>query len=506
MPPITQEGYKQLSVFFGDLHNHCEVSYGHGSLEEAFANAKLQLDFVSVTLHAAWPDIPSGQEELKYLVDYHKNGFEKAKQNWALYLKTVEEFNQEGEFIIYPSFEWHSNNYGDHCIYYQDGIDHAIIEETDLNTLHARLKSLPTQSLLIPHHIGYKKGYRGINWSDFSDHHSPVVEIFSFHGSSESSDSGYPYLHTMGPRHGKSCAQHGWSLGNIFGVIGSTDHHNAFPGSYGYGRLGVWSPTLTRESIWDAINNRHTYALTGDRIQLKLSLNSAVMGDVCPYEVERRIVVDVIGGDTIDYIDVVYNNRILHREFPNPSNGHQSLFKVYLELGWGEKQEETHWDVVVQVLNGNLRSVEPRFRGLSPSGVHISDQYAFSHWEQIKKNEVSFTTRSRPNTSLHTPTTQGMCFEIEGDKHTTILAYINGKSYQHQLSDLFSGTRTHYLGGFVSPAICFHRAIPDAEYHHQFEFIHHQKSNQRDWYYVRVRQNNNQWAWSSPIWVDAPNE
>ena len=44
--------YQNLQVFYGDLHPHCGISYGHGSLEDALRNAKEQLDFCSVTGHA----------------------------------------------------------------------------------------------------------------------------------------------------------------------------------------------------------------------------------------------------------------------------------------------------------------------------------------------------------------------------------------------------------------------------------------------------------------------
>ena len=73
------------------------------------------------------------------------------------------------------------------------------------------------------------------------------------------------------------------------------------------------------------------------------------------------------------------------------------------------------------------------------------------------------------------------------------------------LGDLFSGTRTFYRGGFVSPAVCFHRAVPTTEYSTRFALLDRRQSTQRDWYYVRVKQRNNQWAWSSPIWVDPTN-
>lgn len=46
-----------MNIYFGDLHNHCGITYGFGSLENAIARAKSQLDFAAFTGHAMWPDM-----------------------------------------------------------------------------------------------------------------------------------------------------------------------------------------------------------------------------------------------------------------------------------------------------------------------------------------------------------------------------------------------------------------------------------------------------------------
>lgn len=38
-----------LNLYWGDLHNHCNLTYGHGDMRSAFEAARQQLDFVSVT-------------------------------------------------------------------------------------------------------------------------------------------------------------------------------------------------------------------------------------------------------------------------------------------------------------------------------------------------------------------------------------------------------------------------------------------------------------------------
>jgi hypothetical protein len=501
--PTQQPAYRQLTAYYGDLHNHCDLSYGHGSLDAALRNARLQLDFTSVTVHAVWPDLPMDDPALEYLVEYHRQGFARAQANWPAYLTTIDAQNDEGHFVTFPSFEWHSNAYGDYCVYYKQAAAAPIIDAPDLPTLRQAVKHVPSPAFVIPHHIGYKRGSRGINWAAFTAELSPVVEIFSFHGLSESSEGPYPYLHSMGPRHEQSTAHYGWAQGKIFGVIGSTDHHNAFPGSYGYGRLGLWATALTRDAIWDAIASRRTYALTGDRIDLAFSLNGQPMGAISPPAAERWIEVDVGGGSSLDYVEVLHNNQIIHRENIFPQQAASGVYKLHIEVGWGERSGATPWDVDLRVTGGKVIAVEPRFRGYGPTDNPSNGDFAYSDWQQNGDNHVRFHTRTRQNPSLHTPGTEGLALEVEGDGGTQLLAVIDEQEIALPLGELMTGSRTFYLGGFVSPAICFHRAVPQTEYTHRFAFMHHGASSTgRDWYTVRVRQRNDQWAWSSPIWVE----
>ncbi len=97
-------GYDRLSVYYGDLHNHCGISYGHGSLEDAFLNAREQLDFCSVTGHALWPDIPEPNETIGYIIDFHRKGFAHLREVWDDVQRTTAAFHRDGEFVTYLSF------------------------------------------------------------------------------------------------------------------------------------------------------------------------------------------------------------------------------------------------------------------------------------------------------------------------------------------------------------------------------------------------------------------
>ncbi len=496
------EPYQKFKFYQGDIHNHCGLSYGHGSFTEAIKNAKTQLDFTSVTLHAAWPDMPSEDPDLDYLVAYHQYGFEEAARNWPAYLEQVNCENKDGRFVTFPSYEWHSSKHGDHCVYFKSPQNQPILASPDLSALKEDLQLLKSPCFVIPHHIGYRQGFRGINWSTFSEPLSPVVEIFSFHGASEQSKGPFPYYHSMGPRDHKSCAQYGWAQGHIFGVIGSTDHHNAFPGSYGAGRMGVWADSLTRDGIWEAIDQRRTVALTGDRIQVMFSLNGQPMGAVCPADKEREIEISVEGCDRIDSLEILHNNTLLHRECPKSPKYGSSRYRIFLELGWGETPKATQWQVEIRVSDGKIQSAEPHFRGFNGKGYPEDDTFAYSEIDLSLPESIHLSTRTRPNPTPLTPATEGVVFELEGNQTTRIEASINGKTYSCSLGELIAGTQTHYLGGFVSPAVCFHQAVPQSEYRMHIHLAHTSPAKKRDWYYVRVRQENGQMAWSSPIWVE----
>ena len=270
MNPLS--AYAPYQVYYGDIHNHCAISYGHGSIEDAYANAQLQLDFASVTGHAWWHDMPPASGRLKGLVEYHQRGFAHLDSVWEHVQDVTEQVHQDGRFVSFLSFEWHSSAHGDHCFYY-NGARGQIIRAPTIQAMRreqVRLQQQGIDTLIIPHHICYLSGYRGINWDDFNPQFTPVVEMMSMHGCGEHDDAPRPYLHSMGPRDARSSLIAGLQCGHRFGIIGSSDHHAAHPGSHGHGRMAVWADDLTRAGIWSAIQARRTYALTGDRIELEV--------------------------------------------------------------------------------------------------------------------------------------------------------------------------------------------------------------------------------------------
>ena len=498
-----------MNNYFGDLHSHCNVGYGHGSLEDAYANAALQLDFVAVTPHAHWHDMPVDDPNLGDLVAYHRMGFKRTAEAWERVRQAANEATVPGEFAAFLAYEWHSCTYGDHNVYFRNDLG-EVFRSGSLEELRNEVRTLKQQggdAFLIPHHIGYRSGSRGINWDHFSSDLSPVAEAMSMHGCGESAEAPFPYLHTMGPRDWQSTYQYGLERGNVVGIIGSTDHHSAHPGSYGHGGLAVWADELTRDSVFDAIQSRRCYAISGDKIALDFNVNGVEMGGVAESDTSRRVEVEVEGGSAIDYVELLHNNAVVERwdgkrsQSTAPFSG---AVKTHFEVGWGKVGEDVDWDVSLRVHGGELVGVQPRFRGHSIVAPQHADEetYQFSGWNRVGPSEVRFTTRTWGNANTVTPGMQGMSLEVNGDGSTVISAQINGQTTDVSLASLLAGPRTGYVGGFVSPAFGFSRAVPTAESSVRVAMDHPARSGRRDWYYVRVRQHNGQWAWGSPVWVE----
>ena len=195
-----------------------------------------------------------------------------------------------------PSYEWHSLRYGDHNVY-TPGPDQPLQNASDLPGLRARAAG--AGALLIPHHIGYAAGYRGIDWHHFREDRSPFVEIFSLHGCSLADQSPCPMLHVMGPRDGGSTAEAGWAQGHRFGIVAGTDHHGGYPRSHGDGRMGVFASALTPAALWEAFCARRVFAATGDRIDARLFVDDAWIGSDVHNPGPRHLKVAVHGSDAI---------------------------------------------------------------------------------------------------------------------------------------------------------------------------------------------------------------
>lgn len=499
---------KNLKVYWGDIHNHCNLTYGHGGMQEAFEAAKEQLDFVSITPHAMWPDIPGKNDpRLEWVIEYHESAFRRLRAGgWDKYVKMTNDYNKENEFLTFLTYECHSMEHGDHVVLNYD-LNAPLVECTSVEDLKAKLKGV--KAFITPHHMGYHEGYRGYNWKYFSEgEQTPFVEMYSRHGLAESDLGDYPYLHDMGPRHWEGTIMYGLNQGNKFGIMGSTDQHAGYPGSYGDGRIGVLAESLTRESIWNAIKNRRVCCATGDKILIDFRINDAIIGDVIKGN-SRRIYVNVIGENAIDYIDIVKNGQTVGRISgpltPVIPSDDVMRAKVKFEFGWNRFEEPVKWEGTIKVSEGTVNEVTPCFRGApytSPQkGVKEKPTMVNRILEKNEKGaQLEMYSTKNPNTV--TTSTQAVILDVTMPKSGKLMVDFNGQHFEYTLAQLLEGTKTQFMNGWLSEAIQFHRAIPVSAFEFEHYMLDEQPEKDTDYYYIRVRQRDNQWAWSSPIWCE----
>lgn len=491
-----------LRLFWGDLHNHNAVGYAKGSLSRSIDLAREHLDFFAFTGHAAWHDMPAmpGDRHLKWV-----HGFETHTRNWSETKRLIREANS-ADFVTFPGYEWHSSQFGDYCII-------ADSDELDLYLpIHVeRLLDFAEQQghLAIPHHVGYLQGWRGANWEHFRSATSPVVEIFSEHGCTESDRAPFPMLrHSNGGRSTANTIERQIKQGRRFGFVASTDNHLGYPGAHGEGVLGVWADELTRESLFSAIFARRTYAATGDRIALEVTLNGRPMGSELPFADEREIHVRVEGQDGIASIELVRNGRVIERHFPVDSAPTSAQLpgrvKCRLQYGWGpwgalDLGRVCDWDLTIKVEDGRLLRALPCFQS-APFDEDRRDRLELLSDRELRLRSAT----TRVNCYAEDPT-KSVVLEFEGSADTRLVVNLSQPCEQSttlRLGDLVDSNHVSFTGTFTSESLIVGRLLGPAEYTAQVRWTDRRSTaDGPDFYYVRVTQHNGHMAWSSPIWV-----
>ena len=501
--PLESTTDTDMNVYFGDLHNHNNVGYARGSLERSFDIARSHLDFYTFTPHSYWHDIPTmvqGKHE-KWLT-----GFEVTRKRWPDVQEFNRRYNKPGEFVTFPGYEWHSSEYGDFCIVFPT--DDSPLTHFD------RLKDLQDfafekGALLIPHHPGYRQGNRGANPKFWDPRVTQLLEIYSEHGNAERDIGPYDYIrHSMGGRWTPNTLGAVLESGDRVGVLASTDDHLGYPGAYDEGLAAILAPRLTREALFEALRKRRAYGVTGDRIQLGFRLNGRQMGAETAYAKKRVISVKADGWDRIDRVELLRNERVIHRDFPvdtqPPSDPWREQFLLRIEFGWGpwaslEMPRTCDWEMNIELQGGRILDYQPCFQ----SGPLDED----------RRNRIT----TRGETALHVKSytsrldayaerpTNAVVLKVQADPDSQLVIQTSKpakKVFRKTLAELLESNEVIFTGPFPDESILVHRLVPSALATSTFTLTDKRRGDTADWYRIRVVQANGQLAWSSPIWVD----
>jgi Protein of unknown function (DUF3604) len=482
-----------MQIYWGDIHNHNEIGYGVGSLRRSYEIAEgCLLDFYAFTPHGYWPDAPRDDPKIK---KYHEEGYRKVEEAWPEVIEMAEKYNRDGKFVTLPAFEWHSSKSGDYCVYLPE-TDGATFPAENLDILKEFAKQY--SALIIPHHIAYRPGCRGLDWNNFDPEFSPVVEAFSEHACSIETQTPWPMTeHSMGGQERSQTVFNQLNKGCFFGIIGSTDNHHGHPASYGEGLTGLYVEKLTRESVLKALKERRSVVVSGDRIEVFFSLGCALMGEFATPADNDSFEYSASGFGEIEFVQIIKNGIPVYMDIPGRELD-KSGFAVRLEFGWGAMTagDITDWSVEVSIKNGEILKLSPGFCGGADS-KKINRVMGFT--PQTVKFEA-FTSRQNSNP------VSSLAFRCQGESAEIT---VNCRSvYKGQSSEntIIAGTQElsekdfwlRHGDEFSSPVMKLGSYSPLNTLELRGEW-HDPEMKSGDWYMLKVQQKNGHIAWTSPI-------
>ncbi len=489
-------------ILYGDIHNHNAHGYGVGSIERSLEVARTHLDFFAFTGHSSWHDMPAmeGARERHWI-----DGFKRLKDTWPRVQRVIAEGNRDESFCTFLGFEWHSSQWGDQCVVFP-GDHRPLFYAAEPERL--RRFCAEEGALMIPHHLAYPQGRRGVNWEAFREDCTPVVEIYSEHGNSEDDRGPYPFFtHSMGGRETANTARAALDSGLRFGFVASSDDHAGFPGAYGEGLMAALTEDFTREGIFAAIRARRTYALTGDRIEVDFTVDGAPMG--ATIDAGRRVEASfaVRGRDELDVVEVIQDGRVAHRAYGDDIVAAETAFaapvQVRLEWGWGPwgalaLERICDWAMQVTVEGGRLARFFPCLQSMP-----FDEQRRHRFERQGDAGLAIRSYTSRRNAYRENPN-QSVVLEIEGGADTVLHLVLSepvAESSSSRLSDLHRGSANRFTGAFPNEGYQWHRLVPRAASAVAGRCTLDAPTG-RSHVYLRARQKNGHVAWASPVFLN----
>ncbi len=303
------------NVVWGDMHRQTQWTCGEGTPDQHFQTAKdhFKMDFAAVTDNARLED---PRERLfpgeKLLEHRHflpgREAHSISEEQWQEVQAAVRRHSRDEDFVALLGYEWCSARWGDHNVYY--GADHGALHLPDnIRELYAGPES-GGERLIIPHHPGYARGRRGVDWNVHDPYQERLVEIYSTqHGCSEHLGSClYPlYSRSMGGITAGSSVLDALRRGHKLGFTAGSDSHWLLQKS---GLTGVRTEALTRSGIFQGLWNRQTIATTGPKYAAWFFVGPFEPGSIAAIDYLPVIRIELPGGEW-EEVELIRNGEVI---------------------------------------------------------------------------------------------------------------------------------------------------------------------------------------------------
>jgi hypothetical protein len=481
-PILVHEGSRP-GIYWGETHAHSAFAEGQGTIDffYQFGRDDARLDFVGMSEHDTWMD-----------------DFE-----WRQMQDAVKRYDRPGEFIPFLAYEWTAPTIfgGHHNVFYRtsEGRERSAVQQhPTLTSLYEGLKSKndPKDVLVIPH--AHATGEYRINDGEIEN----LVEILSLHGSFEW--FGQRYL----------------EQGHEVGFIAASDDHLSHPGyaagngnlTFRSGLAAVVAPTKSRDSLFDAMKARRTYATTGDRIILDYDVSGGSFGQRIANTDKRVVKLRAIGTAPIREITVVKNGKdAFSQAYMLDRTGRSNRLAVQFQSSSDPQVRDNargwrRWE-------GTLTVKGARLDGFDAPGSPVSAADFVRRADGKPQTlDISIGTRGSANTIYLdlAGVTRGASIELDlqpaREFGTPLVSdpyhEYPAMTYSLPLARMQQGVYGIDSPGAVTPdRISIQSILKDAPMEQSIEWTDPGPARPDDNYYVRVIQANEGAAYTSPVWV-----
>ena len=304
------------NIYWGELHNHSTLSRdGIGNLSYDYAEHVAGLDFFSATEHSS------------QVSDIHGINVEE----WQMLKDCVESKHKTGDFVTFLGFETSYKSPSGHYNMIFNHQDASALTSIDrmpkseypgILSVWQELDNLSSDidALTIPHHCGknFFSPTPPVETTTFggsykNSKYKRLLEVYSMHGSSEyydpSHDLSYENMFSNSNSvNGPHYAQDAWAIGEKLGLIACSDNHLGLVSQNNEGVFAVKADQLDRNSVFEALKNRQTYATTGEKMIIDFKIDNQEMGSVIEYtgsDIPLEITYDVTGTDDLASIEIL---------------------------------------------------------------------------------------------------------------------------------------------------------------------------------------------------------
>jgi len=326
-PLVVRSTEPVYHLYWGDLHGHAGTARrGTGAIDEFYLQARQQtcLDFCALTEPDACPKVRRGLETV-----------------WSRVQAAVRYYHEPGRFVPFLGYEWTGARTGKgktpahghrQVLYLADDEPLFSSRDSQSDTLRKLFFCLAGKdAVTVAHHCAAQPPW-ATDWDLHEPEFDQLVEIYSSWGSSElpaASGNRFPLPYDADVTPGsETFVQAALARGYRVGLVAGSDSWGGLPDHlpdrmlsapdwrpYTGGLTAVYAADLTREALWDAFLFGRTYATTGTRMLVDFQVNEEVMGSQVDLLDDDLVQLrgQVVGTADLAMVEVVKNNRVLHR-------------------------------------------------------------------------------------------------------------------------------------------------------------------------------------------------